>query len=48
MVVRLLLTVPWVCLRFVIVGFPDRTHLLFFGDMHAISLNVQPLEMYKI
>ena len=31
MVVRLFLTVPWVCLRFVIVGFPDHTHLLLFG-----------------
>ena len=25
----LFLAVPWVCLRFVIVVFPDRTHLLF-------------------
>ena len=24
-----LLRVPWVCLRFVIVVFPDHTHLLF-------------------
>ena len=29
-VVRLLLTVPRVCLQFVIVFFPDHTHLLFF------------------
>ena len=29
MVVCLLLAVPWVCLRFVIVIFPDHTHLLF-------------------
>ena len=28
-VVRLFLAVPWVCLQFVIVVFPDRTHLLF-------------------
>ena len=28
-VVRLLLAVPWVCLQFVIVVFPDHTHLLF-------------------
>ena len=27
--VRLFLAVPWVCLRFVIVVFPDHTHLLF-------------------
>ena len=24
------LAVPWVCLRFVIVVFPDHTHLLFY------------------
>ena len=27
---RLFLTVPWGCLRFVFVVFPDHTHLLFF------------------
>ena len=30
MVERLFLVVPQVCLRFVIVVFPDHTHLLFF------------------
>ena len=30
MVVRLFLAVPWGYLRFVIVVFPDHTHLLFF------------------
>ena len=29
-VVWLFLGVPWVCLRFVMVVFPDHTHLLFF------------------
>ena len=29
MVVWLFLTVPWVCLRFLIVVFPDHIHLLF-------------------
>ena len=29
MVVWLFLAVPWVCLRFVIVVFPDHSHLLF-------------------
>ena len=29
MVVWLFLAVPWVCLRFVIVVFPDHTHFLF-------------------
>ena len=30
MVEPLFLVVPWGCLRFVIVEFPDHTHLLFF------------------
>ena len=30
MVERLFLVVLWGCLRFVIVAFPDHTHLLFF------------------
>ena len=30
-VVWLLLAVLWVCLQFVIVVFPDHTHLLFLG-----------------
>ena len=30
MVEWLFLAVPWCCLRFVIVVFPDHTHLLFF------------------
>ena len=29
-VVPLFLTVPWVCLQFVIVVFPDHTQLIFF------------------
>ena len=29
-VVWLFLAVPWVCLQFVVVVFPDHTHLLFF------------------
>ena len=29
-VVWLFLTLPWVCLKFVIVVFPDHTHLLLF------------------
>ena len=31
-VVLLFLAVPWVCLQFVIVVFPDHTHLLFFSE----------------
>ena len=30
MVEQLFLAVPWGCLQFVIVVFPDHTHLLFF------------------
>ena len=33
MVERLFLTVPRGCLRFVIVVFPDHTHLLFLGKI---------------
>ena len=31
-VVWLFLVVPWVCLQFLSVVFPDHTHLLFFYD----------------
>ena len=34
MVEWLFLAVPWGCLRFVIVVFPDHTHLLFFSFRH--------------
>ena len=40
-VVWLFLAVPWVCLHFVIVIFPDHTHLLFSGvnviQIHLLS-----------
>ena len=32
-VVWLFLAVPWVCLQFVTVVFPDLTHLLFFENI---------------
>ena len=35
-VVWLFLAVPWVCLQFVIVVFPDHTHLLFMLYLLAI------------
>ena len=38
--VWLFLAVPWVCLRFVIVVFPDHTHLLFFSTVHMTKDNV--------
>ena len=36
-VVWLFLAVQWVCLQFVIVIFPDHTHILFLGVIHANS-----------
>ena len=37
MVERLFLTVPGGCLRFLIVVFPDHTHLLLFTDYAALK-----------
>ena len=40
-VVWLFLAVPWVCLQFVIVVFPDHTHLLFILQRVKIgSVNI--------
>ena len=36
MVERLFLAVLWCCLRFVIVVFPDHTHLLFLDRSHKL------------
>ena len=38
MVERLFLAVPWGCLRFVIVVFPDHNHLLFLLFMNICRL----------
>ena len=38
MVAWLFLKVPWVCLLFVIVVFPDHTHLLFLGSEYPLYL----------
>ena len=38
MVERLFLTVPRGCLQFVIVEFPDHTHLLFFLTIISITM----------
>ena len=38
MVEQLFLAVPQGCLRFVIVVFPDHTHLLFYMDSSLIKL----------
>ena len=50
MVEQLFLAVPRVCLRFVIVVFPDHTHLLFFSNCWCKRENVEPdaLKEWKI
>ena len=45
MVKRLFLAVPRVCLRFVIVIFPDHTHLLFF---RAMAVNWKKLKTSNV
>ena len=37
----LFLAVPWVCLWFVIVAFPDHTHLLFLESFKSLN-NLSP------
>ena len=41
MVVWLFLAVQWVCLRFVIVVFPDHTHILFFFIIFIIAYDLK-------
>ena len=43
MVERLFLAVPRGCLQFVIVVFPDHTHLLFLKKIHAWAQMKVPL-----
>ena len=38
MVEWLFLTVPWGCLQFVILVFPDHTHLLFLVSKHMVEI----------
>ena len=40
MVERLFLVVPWGCLQFVIVVFPDHTHLLFLNRFNGANLTL--------
>ena len=42
MVLWLFLAVPWVCLRFVIMVFPNHTHLLFFRNTFRASNSLDP------
>ena len=44
MVEWLFLAVPWDCLRFVIVVFPDHTHLLFLEQTHGYRISAQRAE----
>ena len=37
-IVVFLFEVPWVCLQFVIVVFPDHTRLLFFGIENLLKV----------
>ena len=46
MVERLFLAVPRGCLRFVIVVFPDRTHLLLF-IMNSMGYSTQKRNMFN-
>ena len=46
-VVWLFLGVPWVCLQFVIVVFPDHTHLLFFVEQSKPILKLHYAIMDK-
>ena len=50
MVERLFLTVPWGCLQFVIVVFPDHTHLLFFTVQlsQLIRITVQLISLIEL
>ena len=44
-VVWLFLVVPWICLQFMIVVFPDHTHLLYFNyHLIIVSIAYPPLK----
>ena len=48
MVEQLFLTVPWSCLRFVIVVFPDHTHLLFsIGAYDILNIMLNTSSLYN-
>ena len=48
MIEWLFLAVPWGCLRFVIVVFPDHTHLLFFATHEIHKYFISPDEIKVI
>ena len=45
MVEWLFVSLPWDCLRFVVVVFPDHTHLLFFYHSELKTFKMADLEM---
>ena len=47
-VVWLFLAVPWDCLQFVIVVFPDQTHLLFLSNFFFLKGNSSRLAFYGV
>ena len=47
----LFLKVPWICLQFVIVVFPDHTHLLFSSEERADLTRIirhHPSDLYGV
>ena len=48
MVKWLFLAVPWGCLRFVIVVFPDHTHLLFLAQEPRDLVNELPFKVSPV
>ena len=48
MVKRLFLAVPWGCLRFVIVVFPDHTHLLFIKCWLDPYISKRSYTLFKV
>ena len=47
-VVWLFLAVSWGCLQFVIVVFPDHTHLLFLSTISLVFFEEKCLDMYVL
>ena len=48
MVERLFLAVPWGCLQFVIVVFPDHTHFLFLSKCIASLHKKMPKDIFDL
>ena len=48
MVERLFLAVPGGCLQFMIVVFPDHTHLLFLDNIDSDKLKTKIIKYFKM